>query len=335
MTSPPPVAAPLAVVRACELKHPPPPHERWLIEPLWGHAAVGIVGGAPKSFKSWLGLEMALSVATASPCLGRFPVAHPGPALVYLAEDGEHDVHDRLAALCHHRGLDLTGTPLFVITEPVLRLDTHNDQRRLADAVGHYRPRLLLLDPFVRCHRVHENDAGEVSALLGYLRALQRQHNLAIVVVHHTRKNGPDGADPGRALRGSTDFHAWGDSNLYLRRNRDLVEVTIEHRAAAPPPPLTLALVTDPPDEPPRITVRDGPLPPRAPARSVADLDAAILHSLASAPQPVSRSYLRDLVHVRTETLVDALERLAGDARVMRDGNRWTLPDRCSPNTPL
>ena len=39
---------------------------RWLSRELWGAAAVGIVGGSPKSCKSWLALEMAVSVATVS-----------------------------------------------------------------------------------------------------------------------------------------------------------------------------------------------------------------------------------------------------------------------------
>ena len=40
------------------------PERQWLVEPLWARAGVGIVGGAPKSCKSWLGLDLALSVAT-------------------------------------------------------------------------------------------------------------------------------------------------------------------------------------------------------------------------------------------------------------------------------
>src|SRR5208337_1434558 len=48
-------------------------------------------------------------------------------------------------------------------------------------------------------------------------------------------------------LRGSSEFHAWGDSNLYLRRNRDPREngditLTVEHRAAPAMPGVTLEL---------------------------------------------------------------------------------------------
>jgi hypothetical protein len=52
-----------------------------------------------------------------------------------------------------------------------------------------------------------------------YLRELQRRHDVAVLVVHHAKKGG--GVRAGQALRGSSEFHAWGDSNLYLRRDGD------------------------------------------------------------------------------------------------------------------
>jgi RecA-family ATPase len=66
--------------------------DAWLVEQLWSRSGVGIVGGAPKCCKSWLGLELAVAVASATPCLGRFNVQAPGPVLVYLAEDSPHFV---------------------------------------------------------------------------------------------------------------------------------------------------------------------------------------------------------------------------------------------------
>jgi RecA-family ATPase len=76
---------------------------RWLIEGLWGASAVGIIGGNPKCCKSWLALEMAVSVATGSKCLGMYEVLEPGPALIYLAEDSLPMVRARLASLAGDR----------------------------------------------------------------------------------------------------------------------------------------------------------------------------------------------------------------------------------------
>jgi hypothetical protein len=83
----------------------------WLIESLWARAGVGILGGAPKCCKSWLGLDIALSVASHTPCLDRFHVLDSGPVLVYLAEDSSAIVKQRLLGICAHRSLDL-GPPV-------------------------------------------------------------------------------------------------------------------------------------------------------------------------------------------------------------------------------
>jgi len=198
----------LPVVRAADLDEGSA-ESRWLVESLWARAGVGILGGAPKCCKSWLALDIALSVASGTRALDAFDVDDEGAVLLFMAEDAAAIVKSRLNGMCAHRGLDLGDVPLHVITAPALRLDRERDQARLRDAARRCAPRLLLLDPFVRLHRIDENDAGEVSALLGYLRELQRELDLAVLVVHHARKNG-SAVQPGQSLRGSGDLHAWG-----------------------------------------------------------------------------------------------------------------------------
>jgi hypothetical protein len=311
----------LPVMHAAELDEPDVAR-RWLIDPLWARAGVGIIGGAPKCCKSWLGLDLAVSVASGTPCLDTFPVAEPGGALVYMAEDAAPVVKARLAGLCHHRGLALAALPIGVITAPSVRLDLPRDQHRLAETVRRQAPRLLLLDPFVRLHRINENQASDVAAILGYLRELQRTYDLAVAVVHHARKNGGS-TTGGQSLRGSGDFFAWVDTALSLRGHRQQLVLGVEHRAAAAPAPVTLALVGTEhdlhlaivADEPP-----GAPLNPSAPA----DLDTAILDALDhAATAGLPRDSLRAALRVRNERLGDALTRLAASGHIARNGDAW------------
>jgi RecA-family ATPase len=313
---------PLPVVRASDLDDGDT-LARWLVDTLWARAAVGVLGGAPKCCKSWLALDLAVSVASGTACLGAFDVDDPGPVLLYMAEDAAPVVKARLAGICRARQLELASVPIHVITVPVLRLDRGRDQARLRDAVRRHAPRLLVLDPFVRLHRIDENDAGEVSALLGYLRTLQRQHDVAVLVVHHARKNGGGGAQAGQSLRGSGDFHAWGDSNLYVRRQKDALVLTIEHRAAAAPEPLRLQLVAgDDADVHLSILASDLPVAHEAPR----DLDPLVLAALGRAERALSRSQLRAELRVRNERLGDALVRLVATGAVIRTADRWAVP---------
>ncbi len=130
-----------------------------------------------------------------------------------------------------------------MITAPVLRLDCDRDRTRLRETTRRLRPRLLVLDPLVRLHGIDENHAGEVAELLAYFRSLQRQFDLSVLLVHHTRKNAAGGVAAGQGLRGSSDIHAFGDSNLYLRRTREHLVLSSEHRAAPAASSVYLELV--------------------------------------------------------------------------------------------
>jgi len=241
MTGKPP-PPPLPVVRVGEIPCEDQPR-RWLIDQLWGDASVGLIGGAPKCSKTWLGLDLALSVATGTACLGKYTVARAGPVLVYLAEDALPVLRERVAGMARHRGLELAEVPMNVITAPTLRLDRDPHRTQLWETARRLRPRLVLLDPLVRLHGIDENKAGEVAGLLAYFRSLQRQLDLSVMLVHHTRKNATGGAAAGQGLRGSGDLHAFGDSNLYLRRSRERLLLSSEHRAAPASPPVYLELV--------------------------------------------------------------------------------------------
>jgi hypothetical protein len=316
----PVTTAALPVVRAADLDEPDQAG-RWLVETLWPRAGVGIIGGAPKCGKSWLGLDLAVSVASGTPCLDTLPVAEAGGVLVYMAEDAASVVKQRLAGICRHRGLDLALLPFGVITAPSVRLDLPGDQGRLQETVRHHAPRLLLLDPFVRLHRVNENQAGDVSAVLGYLRELQRAHNLAVVVVHHARKNG--GSTGGQSLRGSSDFFAWVDTALSLRRHRQQLLLSAEHRAASAPQPVALALVGTECDMHLAIVPVEQRGDDRAPAATT-DIDTAVLSALERAGERgLLRHALRLIVRVRNQSLSEALMRLAASGRIARHGDTW------------
>lgn len=312
----------LPVVPAADLDEPDP-RGSWLVESLWPRTGVGIIGGAPKCGKSWLGLDLAVSVASGTPCLDTLDVAASGGVLVYMAEDAVSVVKQRLAGICSHRGLDLAALPIGVITAPSVRLDLPRDQHRLQETVRRHAPRLLLLDPFVRLHRVNENQATDVSAVLGYLRELQRAHDLALVVVHHARKNG--GSTGGQNLRGSGDFFAWVDTALSLRRHRQQLLLTAEHRSARAPDPIALALVGTDRD----MHLAVVPVEPRADDHPhITDhVDNAVLSALECAgSQGLLRDALRLTLRVRNQSLSEALARLAASGRIARRGDAWGLP---------
>src|SRR6476646_1708955 len=86
----------LPVQRASELSVDSPSLTQWLVQGLWSDQAVGILGGEPKCCKSFLALDLAVSVASGAPCLRRFVVRRTGPVLLFPAEDSLAVVRRRL-----------------------------------------------------------------------------------------------------------------------------------------------------------------------------------------------------------------------------------------------
>jgi hypothetical protein len=298
----------------------------WLIEELWTDQAVGILGGEPKCCKSFLALDIALSVASGAPCLRRYPVRRAGPVVYFPAEDSLAIVRQRLDGLAAAANLALTDLPLHVITAVTLRLDLPPDRLRLEETLRSIKPVLLVLDPFIRLHQRDENDASHMAPLLGFLRQLQRQFHLAVVLVHHAKKDGGS-LRPGQALRGSSELHGWGDSNLYLRRQRDQLSLTIEHRAAASAGPIPIALRKK--DAALSLALLDSS--PVAP--TPVSPEQRLLQALANAAQPLSAHRLRQQCGLRMATVCQLLRDLVSAHRLRHDRAGYALLDSPPPAT--
>jgi hypothetical protein len=294
---------------------------QWLVTGLWSEQAVGIVGGEPKCCKSFLALDLAVAVAAGVPCLRRFAVPRAGRVLLFAAEDALHIVRRRLEGISAAARVALANLDIQVITAPTVRLDLDADRRNLAETVARLQPRLLILDPFVRLHRIDENASGEVAPLLAYLRDLQRRHDVAVLVVHHAKKGG-GGVRAGQALRGSSEFHARGDSNLYLRRDGDDLSLSVEHRAAPSMTPITIELAQRGTALALEVVDRRDPATPPP-----SSLDERITATLAGADAALPFAELRACCRVRATTLYERLAVLADTGRVVKTDDGYRLAD--------
>lgn len=308
---------PLPVRRVAELDAAPP-ELRWLVQALWSHQAVGVIGGEPKSCKSYLALDLAVAVASGTACLRRFPVGSSGPVLLFAAEDALDVVRRRIEGIARAAGVDFASLNIHVITADAVRLDIERDRDRLWATLASIRPKLLVLDPFVRLHRCDENVTAEVVPLLAYLREIQRHFATAVLLVHHARKTAH--ARAGQALRGSSEIHAWGDSYLYLRRGQDGLRLSVEHRAAPAIEDLGVDLHQDGDALALRVLDLDRDTPPPA-----ATLRQRIIEALAASKQPLSQRKLREACRVRAASLAAALDALVEQRTVNRSTSGYAL----------
>lgn len=316
---------PYATTPAAQLEEPDP-SKLWLIEHLWQRSGTGIVGGSAKGAKTWLCLDFAVSVASGTPALDTFPVHRPGGVLFVSAEGGQAYLRERLNAICAHRALNLDSLPHRLdIIPTAIRIDTEDGLGRLKATVKASRPVLLVLDPFVRLHRIDENSASSVSRLLCSLTELQQAYDLAILVAHHSTKYGSrKGEMSGQDFRGSSDLYAWGDSNVFLGKKGKKFVLAAEHRAAPATEKWTMAATTD---EHPRLQIVEG-IPEDAPGESRDVDDKRIdtdIAELIRKEGPKSKTELRTRIKGSNARVGMRVDHLAALGTLMQVKGLWRL----------
>jgi hypothetical protein len=126
----------------------------------------------------------------------------------------------------------------------------------------------------------------------------------------------------GQALRGSSEFHAWGDSNLYLRRHGNDLTLAVEHRAAASVPVINLELVQQ--ERALALQLSSVMDPPETPPPS--SIDERILAALRQVGHPLLAPQLQEHCRVRKSTLYARLNALTAADKLVRTAEGYHLP---------
>jgi hypothetical protein len=182
---------------------------------------LALLAGPPKLGKSWMVLDIALSVAMGRPVLGR--TVAQGDALYLALEDNARRLQGRMRLL-------LGGAPAPERLEMWTRAGTLatgvvDEIREWVDAQP--EPRLVIIDTLGRVQEgsawVDAKDGGYADAVaaLAELQDLAAERHVAVVVITHTKKGGwSNGADPLEAVLGSQGYAGTADAVLVLKRER-------------------------------------------------------------------------------------------------------------------
>jgi len=201
----------------------------WLVDQIWLSQAIGMIVGSPKMGKSWLALDIALSVSAGVPFLGTFEVPEPGPVVLLTKEDPDHLLQDRLEKINISKGLGGTfqdGTLEFPKVNGQLYLDLSRDFLFSPEGITslmndlqiikerHGRISLVIFDPILRMMTgIDEYKATEVgSAVFAAASRIQTEIGSGVILVHHKGK----GTAEGKSSYGSIAFHAFSENTLYI-----------------------------------------------------------------------------------------------------------------------
>ncbi len=174
-----------------------------------------IFAGKPKMGKSWLALGLALSAAEGGKALDKFAVER-GEVLYLALEDSERRLQSRLDKLLS----DAPPQSLHFETHWP-RLDQGGLEHLDAWLEKHGHTRLVIIDTLARVRTPRKGNANiyDEDYRAGVpLKGLADKYGVAIVVIHHLRKEPAD--DPLDTVSGSTGLTAVADSIWVLKRPR-------------------------------------------------------------------------------------------------------------------
>ena len=205
---------------AVEVDQAPP--VGWLARPVWPADAYGVLSAEKKAGKTWLALDLAVSVASGTPWLGRFPVERPGTVLVFLGEGGQRKMLRRLRAIAGGRGLDAAAL-LVRVAFRVPQLGSSAHLAHLAAELAANAPRLVVVDPlYLAAGGAKGNDLYAMGALLGGVQGACQDAGAALSVITHHNKGGEGNGSHRMTGVGPAE---WG---------RVLVSAGVEHRQTNP-----------------------------------------------------------------------------------------------------
>lgn len=195
---------------------------RWTVADWLPEASCGLLVAPPGTYKTWLLLALAHSVATGHPYLDKWEVAGTGPVLFLQQEDPWGMLQGRLASMFKQQppteksgeySLDCTfvkeldEAPIFWYTDRMFNFSDRAVMKQLEQRIREIRPRLVMIDPLYTAASTKDYMA-EGAQRMAALKLIRDSYGCSFIVSHHTTVSGSRSEDRA-SIWGSQFLNAW------------------------------------------------------------------------------------------------------------------------------
>lgn len=215
-----------------------------------------VIGGPPKSYKSFILNTIIQHLINATPLFGahsrrhgrevsRFTCPRPCRVLLLEQEIGEYDLKNRFGEqlkLIGEKEREALLSNLYIHScDHMLQLDNQVGVNTIDAVIASVKPDVVIFDPLIEFHTADENDTQSMTRILRNIDFLREKHKFTTILSHHTRKPSDQfgGTTPGTPdrLRGNSALYGKGDAFLMLsvvNRNSGIVRINATLRRAKP-----------------------------------------------------------------------------------------------------
>lgn len=204
----------------------------WAVEDWLPDASITFLVSPPESYKTWLLLDLAVSVSANVPFLGRYRVLKPGPTMIIQQEDSHAGLTDRLALIVEQKLNEQTvlegdswqvptmpDLPIYVHPSRMLRFDNERVLEEMEKQIAAIRPRVVMIDPLYSTTSQVDNYMADLANQMMVLKTWRDRYGCSFLLAHHSKKN----LDPDSTARedswGSQFLNAFLEAGWQVRRN--------------------------------------------------------------------------------------------------------------------
>lgn len=185
------------------LKLPP---VQWLIDRVLQDDGLAVVYGPPKSYKTFVVVDMALHIANGRPWRG---LDVRRTHVLYIVAEGAPGVGPRAKAWCRRNGGTLDDMVWLTVAPDLF--NGRGDVAEIIDIANEHGVGLVVIDTLARSMPGgEENSAKDMGIVIGHLDRIKEEVRCAVLLVHHT------GKDAARGMRGSNALHGAVDTSLEI-----------------------------------------------------------------------------------------------------------------------
>ena len=229
----------------------------WAVDDWLPDKSITFLVSPPESYKTWLLLDLAVSVSTGLPFLGKYKVNQRGPCVIIQQEDSHIGLTERLALIANTRmgvqlklGVDdyeipvAPDLPIYIHPSRLLRFDNQKVLAELEKCIQQIRPKIVVIDPLYSATSV-ENYMAQSAEQMMILKTWRDKYGCSFIVAHHSKKN----TDPDSTARedawGSQFLNAFLEAGWQIRRSPKLQQNQVVARRHSKVmgnlPPVTLS----------------------------------------------------------------------------------------------
>lgn len=210
---------------------------KWLVSDWLPDSSITFIISPPESYKTWLLLDLAVSVATGLPFLGSYDVNEQGATMIIQQEDSHSGLTERIALIMQQKlGIlpkidgkvwevpSIPDIPVYVHPSRQLRFDNKKVIEELEKQIATIRPKVILIDPLYSTTASADNYMADLANRMMVLKTWRDKYGCSFVIAHHSKKN----LDPDSTARedswGSQFLNAFLEAGWQIRRNPRLAQ---------------------------------------------------------------------------------------------------------------